>query len=201
MSFKNCNKCKELKPFSDFSKNKNSDDGYHRECKHCSKIRNYAYIRTRKGLIARIYRDQVFSSKQRGHVLPAYSRQELRNWCYNNVDFDRLYLNWINSGYDTMKSPSIDRKDDYKPYTFDNLLRICTWQENYDRGQSDRRNGINNKVSKAVIQMALDGEYIDDYHSIKHASRVVGCCPNDISRCCRGALNTVSRFKWKWRDD
>ena len=37
---KRCNKCKEIKDYSLFCKNKNTSDGYHRYCKECKKIEN-----------------------------------------------------------------------------------------------------------------------------------------------------------------
>ena len=43
-----------------------------------------------------------------------------------------------------MLAPSIDRKDDYKPYTFDNI-QLTTWQQNKAKGHEDCKNGINNK--------------------------------------------------------
>jgi hypothetical protein len=44
-------------------------------------------------------------------------------------NFYELYNNWIDSGYKKSDKPSVDRIDDYKGYSFDNI-QLMTWKEN-----------------------------------------------------------------------
>lgn len=49
-----------------------------------------------------------------------------------NSDYDKIYKNWVNSGYEKKLTPSIDRLDPKKNYTLDNI-RICSLHENLAR--------------------------------------------------------------------
>jgi len=200
MPKKRCTKCKELRPFAEFFKNKCKKDGLRFHCKSCDKARVNAYGKTREGLVRSIYYHQRSSSKSRDHLMPEYGFKEFSEWVYGQVNFDTLYLNWINSGFDTMKSPSVDRRDDYKPYTIDNLLRVCTWQENFDRHHEDRKKGVNNKSSKSVIQLTKNGEFIREFYSIRQAERETGVFNTNISHCCSGKVKTAGGFKWGYAE-
>jgi len=170
-----------------------SDKGHHNK--------NRKYTRTRKGLIASIYGSQKRSSINRNHPKPSYSLEILREWCFNQLNFESVYSDWVESDYKTSMIPSVDRKDDYVPYTLDNLLRVCTWEENKKRGLEDRKNGINNKQSICVIQKSLDGEFIAEYWSLSQANRETGIHRGHISDYCKGINNYshVGGFKWEFK--
>lgn len=84
---------------------------------------------TAKGLSSRIYEKQKHSSKKRGHAPPNYTLAAFRDWLYNHDSFVALYNNWFDSGFKTELIPSVDRLDDEKGYSFDNI-RLVTWREN-----------------------------------------------------------------------
>ena len=92
-----------------------------------------AYIRTVKGLIVSIYGRQKKSSKKRGHQLPTYSKEELHVWITSQSNFKELYDNWIASDCDMWLIPSVDRLDDAKGYSFNNI-QLITWRENHEKG-------------------------------------------------------------------
>lgn len=196
MPEKNCSTCKESKPLSEFSKHKSTPDGYRYECKSCDKIYKDAYYRTREGMITRIYGSQIRSSKKRNHQTPDYTKVELIKWVLSQANFDSLFKAWEISGYSKTLIPSTDRLDDYKPYTLDNI-QVTTWIKNRSKSHSDRKNGVNNKNSKPVIQIAKDGEFIAEYYSIRQASRDTEINQSDISQCCLGKLNSSGGFYWK----
>lgn len=55
--------------------------------------------------------------------------------------FDKLYDDWVSSGFDKKLSPSIDRVDTSKGYTLDNM-RWLTHSENSSIGAKSRiKNG------------------------------------------------------------
>lgn len=184
---KKCNKCDELKPFSEFCRHKGNKDGRAYSCKSCSYSKRIEYRKTRESIAPRIYSSQKQSSEIRNHELPNYTRIDLQNWIFSQPNFEELYNNWVESGYDKMMKPSVDRKNDYLPYTLDNI-RLVTWMQNNDKHYEDRKNGINNKHSKSVSKFDLSGNLIDTYYSQKQAGRVTGISPVSISRCCIGTL-------------
>ncbi len=145
-----------------------------------------------------MYDNQKTNSKQRGDKLPNYTMTELKEWFYLQPNQDTLYSNWVDSSYNKDARPSADRIDDYKPYSLDNI-KLTTWRQNNNRGNSDRRDGTNNKMSKAVIQMSLDGEPINEFHSASEASRKTGITITGIHNCCNNKLESFSNFKWIYK--
>ena len=192
-----CSSCKTDKPLSGFNKKNSNKDGLRHSCKSCDKEYAIAYKMTKKGLITKIYSTQRNKSRKRQHTLPDYSLIELREWAFSQSIFHELYDKWVASGYLKKEILSFDRLDDYKPYTFDNL-QIITWQDNNEKGHTDRKNGINNKHSKVVIQMDLNGEFIKKYYSLRHAGRVLGIAQANITKCCKGRIKTCGGFKWQY---
>ena len=154
--------------------------------------------KTRNGLIGVIYHSQKQSSKRRGHMSPSYNLTELRRWMFDQNNFEKLYLDWEASGYDKYTRPSIDRIDDYKSYSFDNI-QLTTWRENDNRGGRDIVNGINKKKFKKV-RLVEHGIVFD---AIKYAQEYVGCSTREgnIGKCCRGERLTAYGFKWEYADD
>lgn len=90
-----------------------------------------AYTRTIDGLISQIYGKQKSSSKKRGHQPPTYSVELLHRWITAHTIFQELYDNWIASDCDKWLRPSVDRPDNSKGYSFDNI-KLMTWRENQD---------------------------------------------------------------------
>ena len=50
---KKCTHCKKIKSFSEFNKNRNEKDGYHHECRKCSKKFNKKYRKKNKEILNR----------------------------------------------------------------------------------------------------------------------------------------------------
>ena len=95
--------------------------------------------RTLIGKIINIYENQVRNSKERGHDSPKYSRQDLIDYCTSSPTFINLWKAWCESGYKKDLSPSIDRIDDSKGYSFENI-QVMAWIDNrgkYHRGKGD----------------------------------------------------------------
>jgi hypothetical protein len=196
---KQCSKCGEIKPVSEFNAQPANNDGLQTYCKICDRKKHVEYHRTKGGLIAQIYGSQKYRSKRRGHALPTYTKQELTEWLYSQKLFHELFDNWKASGYDTMLVPSVDRKDDSIGYSLGNI-QLMTWRENNNKGYSDRKNGINNKASKAVIQFSKEGEFIAEYYSGKEAFRQTGIRQGSISSCCLGISKTSGGYIWKFKE-
>ena len=198
MTRKNCTACKKSKLFAEFDKNLRSKDGRHTYCKVCRKISADKLMYTRDGLIFLLYSGQKARSKRRNHKPPSYTEADLSIWIKNQRNFEGLYLNWVESGFDRWEKPSVDRRDDYQPYTISNLLRICTWRENSLRGHADAKNGINNKRNRPLNQFTLDGEFIKEHYSINSAGRKAQTSCGNIHSCCTGKRKSAGGFKWEY---
>lgn len=192
---KRCNICGCVKDSSAFYKRKASKDGRRAECKDCSVDMVKAYHKTKLGKIAKIYNHQKQTSISRGHKLPNYKLEELREWALSQNTFHKLYEDWVISGYDRWSSPSFDRIDDYKPYTLDNL-QITTALYNLEKAHSDEMNGVNTKRCVSVCVCKYDGTPLIKFHSIRDASRKTGISHFDISKASSGIIKYAGGRKW-----
>ena len=186
---KKCIKCGKAKQIEEFNRRN--------ECRLCKAEYSKKYAISLNGKLMQMYRSQKHSSKLRGHHPPSYKRDEFIDWMLNNEDYLRLHAEWAKSGYKKELSPSVDRLDDYKGYSFDNI-QVTTWGENEIKGRSDRKNGINNKHSKAVVKCDLNGVELDSYHSMNNAARETGIEHASIWRACNGKYKTAGGFKWRY---
>lgn len=83
------------------------------------------------------------------------------------------------------------------------------WKENIGKGNKGKKRSSehirymrnNNPKSKPVIQLDLDGNYINKYISTKDAERKTGCKSSNISMCCNGKIKTAKGFKWVYEED
>lgn len=170
MQTKICKCCGRELPLEAFAKQKLGKLGHTSKCKEC---KTNLYIRTKKGLIRSIYNQEKDKSKKRKYPLPTYSLEELEQWFWSQPNAETLYNNWVNSGYKQDLRPSIDRLDDYKSYTLDNI-QLITYRENIDKYYKDLFIGKNNKICLAVDQYTLDGKFIKTYPSARIAARELG---------------------------
>jgi len=131
--------------------------------------------------------------------LPDYSREDLLNWLFEN-NIEELHGQWVARDYDIKLTPSVDRLDDYKPYSFANI-RLVTWDENHTRGHEDKRNGINNKNSRAVNQLTMSGGFVEWFHSMNQATRDTGVRPGHISECCMSLRKQAGGFLWEYAEE
>lgn len=192
-----CKKCFLEKEIKNFTNNSKYKSGKHPYCKSCNNTIVENYRKTKKGLCFYIYHLQCRHSKKRGHSLPKYTKEELKEWIFSQDNFNSLYDSWKKSEYNKDLKPSIDRIDDYKGYSFDNI-RLMTWKQNNINSHNATKHGINNKRNKAVRQKSLEGITIKDFPSQNIASRDTGVNQSDISSVCRGKRKTAGGFKWEY---
>ena len=139
------------------------------------------------------------SAKKRGHNLPNFSKDEFIDWAYKN-NFEKLYQDWVNSGFKKDKSPSVNRLDNYKSYVFNNL-ELVTWYENNQKGNIDRKNGTFKVNHKPVLQFDLDYNFIAEYVSINEASRINKINDYTITLVCKKIRKTAGGYIWKYKND
>lgn len=167
------------------------------KAKKCNKL--HEYKKTKQGLCDSIYYIQTSNCRKRNYNQPEYSREEITKWLLNQNLFHRLFKTWEESGYKKLLIPSIDRKDDYKSYTFDNI-QLMTWGENKLKGFNDKINGINTKQCKAVLQFDLEDNFIKEYYSIRQAGRDTGVHQSTISANCINRLSHAGNYIWKHKE-
>lgn len=198
---KKCFKCGVTKELSEFYPHKEMKDGHLNKCKDCarydSRENDADYGRTEKGVIRVIYKTQRRNSKIRKMPLPNYSKKELKDWLYSN-DFKRLYDNWVDSGFKKETKPSIDRRDDFKPYSFDNI-RLVTWANNANHQYKDIKSGVGTSGlrCKPVICYDRNNNPIAEFVSFSAACRSVGYSIEKSLKS--GKPDRKNSFRWKYK--
>lgn len=197
-----CKECHNDLPLDCFTFNKavRSRGGIDYLCKECKRIKREKYYKSKEGVIQTIYDSQKLSSKRRNHIQPIYSKDELYEWLDSNPLFHTLYQEWVDSGYERDNKPSVDRINDFEPYTLENI-RLCKFRENYRKSHLDRINGTSTSglVCRAVIQLSLDGECIREYHSVTEAERQLNLSHQNIVKVCQGKRKSCGGYRWIYK--
>lgn len=109
---------------------------------HREAVLNYQkdYRRTWGGWLTLTYSHMRVASKKRGHPMPAFTKQELWWWLWDTNrahHFSRMHQAWLDKGCSKWDKPSIDRIDNNKGYSLDNI-RLTTWRTNKARWERSR---------------------------------------------------------------
>lgn len=151
-STKICNRCKDAKPFSEFSKNTSSKDGLQYKCKDCDT--SYQAERRNKNPEKTLEYSRTYQKNKRKdynyrlQMLINASKQRAKNKDReHNIsveDIKKIFpqdgccpifgmkLEFNSAGF-RENSPSIDRIDSTKGYTPDNI-QIISWKANRIKG-------------------------------------------------------------------
>jgi len=95
--------------------------------------------------------------------------------------------------------PSIDRINNNKGYSFDNI-QIMTWAENKAKGHRDHKSCKLQIDQKPTCQFSLDGKLIKEYPSQSQASRETKIHKVNISKCCLGKREVAGGYRWEFKN-
>ena len=204
MCSKKCSKCKETKDLNEFYKHKQKKCGYESRCKQCARNSSRAnsqrvgnqYDISIKGVFRVIYKSQKRNQKLRGHGEMPYTKDELISWCMDN-NFNDIYNKWVESGHDKELKPSVDRIDDFKGYSMDNI-RLGTWRQNREHQHQDIINGLGTSGlrCKALLKMDSEMNVIHEYISYSSAQRDMGY---SLEYQIKHKKKCRSGFFWKYK--
>lgn len=201
---KRCCRCGENLSLSNFSKNEKATQGVKSYCKKCGNEAGRKQRKTKHGLLSKIFHQQKQSSIQRRHKQPSYTFEELEEWAMGKNIFHQLFNLWVKSGYDKEKTPSLDRINDKKGYTFDNL-QIVKWRENYMNWHRKVRKGDEDNPTMyertKVIKRGLCGKMLSSYISQSQASRVNKTQQANIHKCLIKQRNHAGGFLWEYDNE
>ena len=194
-----CKKCLKEQHISMFGNLRVTKDGYKNYCKKCCSDIEKDRAKTKTGLISQIWNNKLKRTETKKLPKIAYTQEEFTLWCLEQSIFHTLYDNWVASGYLKELVPSIDRKNDYLGYSFDNI-EITTWNANNKKGYETRKNGENTKGCRGVNQLTLSRELIKEFPSIAVASRTTGIDRANIQKCCVGSAKSAGNFIWEYAE-
>jgi hypothetical protein len=143
---KECKKCHEVMPLSDFYSAHSTKDGLMGHCKECNKIlvqtyrNNVGYDKKRDHYnFQRIFnqryagmKGRVKGARTRKDGMPKYrifgakllTKEEFMGWCNtpeNMETFKKLHKDWELSNFNRFLTPTIDRINNDQEYTLDNI--------------------------------------------------------------------------------
>lgn len=99
--------------------------------------------------------------------------------------------------------PVVHHIDENKSNNHITNLEWCTYH--YNNTYGDRLVGWGDKVrvklSKAVLQYTMDGEFVKRWDAMIDAEREGGFRQGNISNCCRGTAKSHKGFIWKLEGD
>lgn len=152
------------------------------------------YRKTPKGVLTNIYSKQLERSRIKGFPMPAYSLQWLHDTFLNDTKFKRLYAEWVKSGFNKWKKPSIDRINRLKPYTKDNI-QLLTWAENREKENNER------KSRKGKIILYKDGIEVARFLSQKQMVKKTGLSQGLVSAVLNGRRNHHKGYTFKYQSE
>ena len=183
-----CNECNVLKPLNEYEPGRG-------KCNDCRKAYKLNYYRTKEGLLKKMFNSQIQRTNKSG-MIHNYSFDEFKNWIYTN-NYEELFYNWKESGYKTTLVPSVDRINNFKGYTLDNI-ELVTWAENRRRGHADRKSGKLFVNNRPIIRYDSRTKILGYFHSTREAERNTRVDHSSISRCI--SLGKKDKDGFYWRD-
>lgn len=144
------------------------------------------FRKTKRGLVTNLYH------KMKSRHPVELTLEELHEFA-NCKKFDRLYNEWVDSGYSKQYKPSIDRVSNKKGYLKGNI-QWMTWSENRHKQTMERRSR-----NGPVIQMMGD-KVIQIFKSQREAVMKTGIAQSGISAVLNGKYKTSGGYNFVYQN-
>lgn len=132
-------------------------------------------------------------SRLKGFPSPDYSLDWLHETFLNDIKFRRLYDEWVRSGFDKWKKPTIDRINRLKSYTKDNI-QLLSWEDNRAKENNERRS------RKGRVIQYKDGVEIARYVSQRQLIRQTGFSQGLVSAVLNGKKKHYKGYTFKYEN-
>ena len=93
----------------------------------------------------------------------------------------------------------VNHKNEDKQCNCIENLEWCTQKYNINYGTHNER--CAKALSKPIVQLSLNGEFIKYWKSAKQAERKLNINCSHIGRCCKGKHKSAGKYKWKYLSD
>lgn len=130
--------------------------------------------------------------------MPNYTKEYLFQWLTDQELFQTLYDNWVESGYLKELKPSVDRINDSKPYTPENIV-LTIWETNLSRCHENMRNGNYGNTLQPIVQFDINDNFIKEFISINEAVRETGLAQGNLWKVLNGIGKSLNNYKWKYK--
>lgn len=164
------------------------------------------YHKTQNGWASQSWNALNCATKKRKHAPPNFTFNEFKTWVFitNGKKFKKLYDKWKKSNYETYSRPSINRLDDYRPYTFKNM-ELVTWKINLKKSHEcekclKARIKVGKDKGRPIYQYSLKGKFIKEFPSSCKASKILGINKTGILSVCNKKFSKVNNFIWRFKD-
>lgn len=141
--------------------------------------------KTKKGVVCSIYSHM----KQRNKV--DFSLEYLIEFSLCKK-FQRLYNEWVKSGYNKDSKPTIDRINRKRHYTFGNIQWL-SWKDNRFKQSMERRHTRSHPVAQI-----LNGKIVNTFKSQLDAIKKTGVDQRNLTAVLNGRRNVCSGYNWKY---
>lgn len=101
--------------------------------------------------------------------------------------------------------PVINHKDENPLNNNVNNLEFCTQKYNLNYGTRNERvsKALTNRkdLSKTILQFDKNGNFINEYPSVREAERKTGIYNENICSVCKGRYKSAGGYVWKFADN
>lgn len=95
--------------------------------------------------------------------------------------------------------PIVNHKDENPLNNHVSNLEWATYQYNTNYGTCIERRSM--AITRRIKRLSMTGEIIDEWDSIKDASKHTNVDPSSISACAKGKRNSAGGYKWEYNNE
>jgi hypothetical protein len=152
------------------------------------------YRKTPKGVITDMYNHHKYRNRKNGFGEVGYTLKWLQEKYLTDKLFLRLFDEWVKSGYEKAKKPTIDRINNKKGYEKDNI-HLLSWSENRFKQNMERR------CRKGRVLQKLNGVLINIWKSQRDIVKTLGLGQAMLSMALTGKYKTAYGFEWEYENN